>query len=164
MASPPTKRTMLALRACDLFPPAIQHTLISDITFQGDYGLTPDASISFGEDIVSFQRSKLFNCIRNLLSEDNARAALLDELGNEWVFEVVEIDGVRRVAISHGDHHFVLPDFYGLSPDKTERVMRFEKEAEEVNLPNDAAGGWRETLTSRSLLDSEVDLLLKKTK
>src|SRR6266404_232662 len=158
MAVPPTKLSTVALLALGQFPPSIQDTLVSDPTFRNSYGITADARVSLGEDQVSFLRSKLLDCARRLLGEGSAEITLIDEAGEEWVFEVVEIDNRRRVGMSRGERRFVLPDFYALSPDEKERISRFEKDADEVNLPESVACEWRQTLASRSLLDSELDL------
>jgi len=159
MAAPPTKLSILALLASDQFPPSIQETLISDPTFRSNYELTADARISFGENQMSFLRSKLFEGIRKLLADATAKVTLVDEAGEEWVFEVVEIGNILRVGMSRGERRFVFPDFYGLSPNETERVNRFNSDADQVNLAKKVAREWHQTLASRSLLDAEVDLL-----
>ena len=155
----PYKRSVLALAALQYFPPSIRESLISDPVFRNSYGITEDALISFSEAGVSVQRSKLFDRIREVLADRSARPALKDEAGKEWRLELVEIDNERRVGLSHGERRLLLPDFYALSPNQTERLKSFDRDANDVNLSEEATKGWREILASRALADDEIDAL-----
>lgn len=159
MAARPYERSVLALAALQLFPPSIRESLISDPVFRNSYGLTADPQISFGDSGVSVQQSKLFNGVREVLADSSARPTLKDAAGEEWRLELVEKDNERRVALSHGERRLLLPDFSALSPDQAERMNGFDREANDVHLPEQAASGWREILTSRALADDQVDAL-----
>lgn len=152
-------RSVLARAALELFPPSIRESLFSDPVFLNSYKLKVDAQVSIGEGEVSFQRSAMFDCIREVLADSSSRPTLKDEGGKEWRLEIVEIENERRVRLSHGERRLLLPDFSALFPDQAERLKSFDRDANEVNLSEGAIRRWREILASRALADDEIDAL-----
>jgi hypothetical protein len=116
-----------------------------------------DPEISFSEGASPVQASKLFGLIREVLADPSARPTLKDGAGKEWLLEIVEKDNERQIVLSHGERHLILPDFSALSPDQAARVKSFDREANEVNLSEDATKRWKEVLTSRALTDDEIN-------
>lgn len=108
---------------------------------------------------MSVQRSKLFNCIREIFANSSARPTCKDAVGEEWLLELVEKGNERRVALSKGERRLFLPDFSAISPLQSERLQGLERVAEEVNLPKQAVSYWREILSSGTLEDDDLDLL-----
>lgn len=161
MASFSHKHPVLGLAALQLFPPSIRESLVSDSVFRKSYGFTADAQISFGEEGASVQRSKLFDCIRQLLTDPSARTTLNDGTGKECRLELIEIDNKRRIGLSRDERRLLLPDSYALSPHHAERVESFNRDANEVNLPEQATNGWHKILTSRPVSDEELGELHK---
>lgn len=159
MVANPHERSVLALALLQLYPPSICESLISNREFRKSYGLKADAQICFGDSGVTFQRSKLFNCIREILANSTARPTCKDAVGEEWLLELVENENERRVALSKGERRLFLPDFSAISPLQSERLQGFERVAEEVNLPKQAVSYWREILSSGTLEDDDLDLL-----
>lgn len=153
------ERSVLALALLKLFPPSICESLISNPEFQKNYGLMPDAQISFGDSGVSFQRSKLFNCIREILENSSVRTTCKDEVGEEWLLELVEKGNERGVTLTKRECTLFLPDFSTISPIQSERLNAFERDAEEVNLPMPAVTNWREILSAGILVDDDFDSL-----
>jgi len=159
MASDQYERSVIALAALELFPPLICESVISDHFFRKKYGLTADAQISFDSSGVSIQRSKLFKCIREVFTDSNSRHTLKDAAKEEWQLELIEKDNERRIVLSQGVRRLFLPDFSVFSSDQNERLVRFDLEAVEVNLPSQVLTHWREILSSRPLADDELDML-----
>jgi hypothetical protein len=159
MASDQYERSVIALAALELFPPLISESVISDHFFRKKYRLTADAQISFDSSGVSIQRSKLFKCIREVFTDSNSRHTLKDTAKEEWQLELIEKDNERRIVLSQGGRRLFLPDFSVFSSDQNERLVRFDLEAVEVNLPSQVLTHWREILSSRPLADDELDML-----
>lgn len=161
MASDPYERSTLMLTLLQLYPPSICESLISDAAFRKGYGLRAEAQVSLGDSEVAFQRSRLFNGVREVLSGGNARTMLKDMTGGEWCLEIDEENNKRRIALLQGDRRFLFPYLYSLSSILEERLCGFERDADEANLKEPSLAEWREKLASGPLEDEEVDSLQK---
>jgi hypothetical protein len=158
--TPPYNRLLLVPAALQLLPPSIRESLSSDPVFLKGYDLTASTQISIGDGGISVQGSKLYDCIREILSNRSASPTFKDEEGNEWRMDLVEIDDKLQVRLSGGKYRFLLPDHSALSLDQAERLKSFDRNASEVNLPEEATSVWRGILASRALADDEIDTLL----
>jgi hypothetical protein len=152
-------RSTIALELLKQYPPSICDSLVSNPEFRHTLGIKADSHISFGTSGVSFQRSALFNCIREILADGGRQSTLKDASGDDWHLELAENENKRQAVLSKGDRKFFLPDFTTLSPDRSERLSGFELHVVEVNLPKSAVIYWREILSSRALTDGEWDSL-----
>jgi len=94
-----------------------------------------------------------------VFTDSNSRHTLKDAAKEEWQLELIEKDNERRIVLSQGVRRLFLPDFSVFSSDQNERLVRFDLEAVEVNLPSQVLTHWREILSSRPLADDELDML-----
>jgi len=148
-----------------LFPASIREDLINKDSFRSQYGLTSDAYIAFEEAGLSVQRSKLFDGIREVLSDSHAKPVFKDEAEKEWRLGVVEEAGRRRILLSQEKRRLFLPVCsMALSQDLSDRLACFEQESEDVNFPEQSISIWREKLSSGPLTDDEFSLLEKELK
>jgi hypothetical protein len=150
------QRSILAVAALRRFPRSIHESVLSDKNFLKDYNLTVDAQISFGESDVAVQQSELFSAIREIFGDGNATPIVKDATGAEWQLQLISKDNERRIALMHGSQRLLLPDFSALSPSQAERMNSFDREANDVQLPEQIAGRWRALLESRALADDEI--------
>lgn len=155
------ERSTLALSLLNLYPATIRESLILNSSFRKSYGLRADAEICFGDSTVMFHRSELFKCIREILAESKAQPTLKDTVGEVWRLEIAEKNNERRAVLSKGEQRFFLPDLSAISPDQSERLNGFEREAIEVNLTGPAVNYWREALSAGALADEDLDALNK---
>ena len=68
MTNSPYVRTALAQAALELVPPVIRKSLLEESGFREEYGFKADGVLSFDDSGVAFQRSELFEAIREILS------------------------------------------------------------------------------------------------
>ncbi|MGE0821636.1 MAG: hypothetical protein AB7G75_26645 [Candidatus Binatia bacterium] len=153
------ERSSLALAILQHFPPAIRESLCVDHDFLRNLGLTTDTRISFGDNSCWFQRSTLYDRVRELLTNKSAQVTLSDTTEKEWQLKFSEIENEQQLTLSCDQYSFFVSDFLVLSPEQVDRVREFDRKAHDVNLPKEAANKWRTLLASRSLTDDEVDTL-----
>ncbi len=157
MRNTPYVRAALAQAVLERTPPVIRETLLDEPSFRDEYGLSVDATMSFGDTGVSVQRSELLSAIRSFLS-GKTEAKVNDAEGQEWIIENFDegVDSFRH-ALVRLDQRQVLPDFNTLSPDELIRLRSFERAISDVNLPVSDQTRWREILKERSLDDDELN-------
>lgn len=163
MVASPYERSALALAALRHFPSSVLESVISDPAFRNSYGFTADGQLSFGNSGVSVQRSKLFNGIREILADTNARPIIKDVGGGEWRLELINKDKKLLIALSDGARRIFLPDCSALSPDRAIRLNGFVREADDVNLPTQVLTKWCENLSCGVLSDEEMESLYAET-
>ena len=148
----------LVIAMMELFPPSVRESLINDPKFCHTYGLKADAQISFDDNKVIFQRSRLFESIRKIFVGNDNLSRLIDTLGEEWQIELVKQKDKSFVALTHEQKRFILPDFYAFSHNQKERLDGFNREADEFNFIGDSFLKWKEILNDRPLNDEEFNL------
>lgn len=154
MINSPYERTVMAGAALELVPPLIRKTLLNDQSFSEEYGVKPEAIITFRESGVSIQRSELFDAVRIVLGGEGP-AELTDDEDRAWI---LTNEGERQALVLASDQQrLVLPDFSVLSEDTSTRIRFLEDSASDVNLPLSAKKEWRNILEKRALQDIEFD-------
>ena len=154
MINSPYERTVMASAALELIPPLIRKTLLNDQSFREEYGVKPEAIITFRESGVSIQRSKFFDAVRIVLGGEGP-AELTDDEDRAWN---LTNEGERQALVLSSDQQrLVLPDFSVLSENASTRIRFLEDSASDVNLPFSAKKEWRNILEKRALEDSEFD-------
>lgn len=150
-------RAVMALAFLKLIPPLVRQSLLDEPEFCEIYGLKADATIIFGDSDVSFQRSKLFDAIRENLST-SSDVKVTDTGGLEWqVINQTKKGDLPELVILGGERRLRLPGFAVLSPNPTIRLRSLDAAAADVNLPQSAHTSWRAVLSSRFLEDGEID-------
>ena len=150
-------RAAIAHAALEFVSPSIRNSLINDPEFKQEYGLRTEAVLAFGDFPVSFQRSTIFNAVREALA-GAAEREVTDTDGREWKLRNDAVTGQPpKWVIFYGDQALVLPDLAVLSPEVTVRLRSLDEAASDVNLPADAQDTWRGILKDRALADDEVD-------
>lgn len=158
MTEIPFTRAVMVQAALGIVPPLIRETLVEDVKFREEFGLKTDAVISFGDSGVSVQRSELYNAVRNSLS-GISKVELSDKQGQKWELKNIGKEGeLPRLELSCDKHQLILPNFTGLSPDRTIRLRYYNEVVSNINLPNSAREKWQNVLSKRSFTDDEVDL------
>jgi hypothetical protein len=155
------QRSSLALSLLNIYPPLIRKSIMSDPVFRTSYDLKIEAQVTFGDKETVFLRSKLFQSIKELLSDRGGWFSLKDIAGEEWSLKIHEEDKKRFIEILRGERRFLLPNIYALSPDQSERLNDFEIEADEVNFPIFSRSAWQKKLSFGPLEDEEVASLQK---
>jgi len=155
----PYDRLALELAGVQSFPPLIRESLISDPDFRKNHGLSINVQISFNDFSVTFQRSGLYDCIREIYKNKGVLSILKDSIGEEWIIKFKDKDNKNYVQLSNDKQQLYLHDYSALSPDQTERLIGFKREADKVNLPQQDQIRWNEILSSRELTDDEIDSL-----
>ena len=158
MMNTPHVRSALVQAALNLASPLIRNTLLEDPNFQEEYGIAIDSTLSFGDSDVSFQRSKLFNAVREVLADVSVKE-VSDTEAQEWQLKNTSEKGeLPNCLLSRGNQDISLPpSFVALSPDKDTRLRFFNKVASEFNLPSSASDRWHNILAESPLEDDEIE-------
>jgi hypothetical protein len=147
----------LAQAVFELAPSLIRMTLLDDSSFRKEYGFSSDATLSFGDSGLTFQRSSLFNAIREVFSGESSKE-IADTVGQKWELKSDNSVGdLPKLVVSHDDKRFSLPEFFALSPDRSTRLLSLENSVSDVNLPSAARDKWQSVLVKRALEDDELD-------
>ncbi|MDO9163999.1 MAG: hypothetical protein Q8N35_17105 [Methylococcaceae bacterium] len=151
------ERAAMAHAALEFIPPLIRKSLLNEQSFREAYGFQTEARIAFGSSGVLFQRSKLFDAVRNVLAGD-VQAELTDTEDQKWNLTIdARENKLLFFVLSSDQQRLVLPDFSVLSSDTSMRIRSLEESASDVNLPLSAQEKWRCILGERALEDDEVD-------
>lgn len=157
MTNNPFTRAILVRAALGFVPPLVRMTLLEDPSFREEYGLHMDVEIAFDGSGFSFQRSALFEAIRNVLSGTSV-VEVIDSKGQKWFLENHNQEGeLSRLVLSCDENHCILPDFSVLSPDRSERLRSLDMAVTDLNLSSNEVDAWRKILTQRPLKDEEFD-------
>lgn len=156
----PHIRSALVQATLNLVPPLIRDTLFEDPNFQEKYGIAIDSTLSFGDSDVSFQRSKLFNAVREVLADVSVKE-VADTEAQEWQLKNTSEKGeLPSFLLSRGNQDISLPpSFVALSPDKDTRLRFFNKVASEFNLPSSTSDRWHNILAESALEDDGIEAL-----
>ena len=150
-------KAAIARAALEFVSPSIRNSLLDEPEFKQEYGFRTEAVLAFGDFPVSFQRSTIFNAVREALA-GAAEREVTDTGGREWKLRNEAVTGQPpKFVIFSGDQPLVLPDLALLSPEVTVRLRSLDEAASDVNLPADAQDTWRGILKDRALADDEVD-------
>ena len=145
-------QVLLALRA-----PMIHMSLLEEAGFCEELGIERDCLVVLDDSGSSFNRTELYNAIRQVLSDETA-LVITDLEGKDWRLVVVgEESQSRALEISDDDHKIDLLPYWTLSPDGIQRLRSVNEVALEFNLPAKSRDAWRERVSERPLDDDEVD-------
>jgi hypothetical protein len=152
-------RASVAIAASRPFPTTIRDAVISDAEFTKQFGLKADAIIRLGHDHLTFQRSALFDAIREALDPAHASAAVDDTLGQTWRVHVLADKSPVQITLERETTRFLVSHFGLMSPDKDVRLATFLNEADSVCLSAEQMELWRQLLQVRAPSDDEVILI-----
>ena len=154
----PDKKLMSEL-AFKFVPPLIRESLLDERDFKEKYDFTTDGVVSFGNSIVSFKRSKLFDSIRSVFDSDEL-IELSDTKDQIWNLSVKEYEAnLASLVLSSDQQQLEISDLLGLSGDVAIRIRFLEESASDLNLPHKDTEVWRHILAARTLEDDEVENL-----
>lgn len=143
----------------EFLPPLVRQSLLDDAEICRKYGINTDATLVFGDSDVSFQRSRFYGAIREILS-DGSEIKTMDSVGSEWrLYNAGKEDDLLKLVISSGERRLLLPDFSALSPHPKTRLQGFDRASVDVDLPESSREKWSEILSSRPLEDDEIEKL-----
>jgi hypothetical protein len=153
----PHVRSALVMAALNLMPPMIKESLLNNKEFSKEYGLIADAVVTFDNHGVSFQRSVLYDVIRNMYAGVPERV-IMDTEGREWIIKIQENEGASPILnISKDDLSFNSPYFAYFSQDSNTRLKSLKEAAMDVNLPIATRDTWCNILVERTFDDDEID-------
>ena len=121
------------LTAMQQFPPRIREPLILNAKFRENAFIT-DAIVSFGSGI-SFQRSILFDAVRQAFDPTARDIAVKDTAGDVWQVEFLRADVPPKIALVRGEKRLSAAHLVLMSPDRDMRLSVFRDETNRVNLP-----------------------------
>ena len=150
-------RFEVALRMLHHVSPLIRTSLFENSHFRDEFGFDRNRVLEFDESRTSFERTRLYDAIRQVLS-DESESMVTDEHGKEWRL-TVKRDGSLSTSleISHSNRRILLIPQVTLSSDKRERLNSINEIASDFNLPVSARKKWSDVVSKRPLEDDEVD-------
>jgi hypothetical protein len=161
MTGLPYNRKYLAAIALNFVPPLIRESLLEDNSFQTRLDFKPDAMVSFGINDVIFQRSVLYNAIRNAFK--GAGPIELDDLEKQlWTITLDDITNGFLILLRISDQKkLVLTEYSFLSEDVSMRIRALENYVSDLNLLYESQDRWKCALEERALEDDEFDAFLR---
>ena len=147
----------MAVAALEFVPPLMRESLLDDPQFMRDYDLRTEALLRFGNAGVSFQRTQVFDAVRQTLAGTND-LEISDTNGQMWKLKN-QTQSIQQptLALILDDQRLALPEFAMLSPDAAVRLNFLDRVAFDLNLPSNSIDSWREILVERALNDDEVE-------
>lgn len=143
-----------------LFPESIVESLLSDLNFINKYDIHPEVEIVFHTHDVKLQRSKLFEAIREILSESIEQFELTDNKGEKWLLRLMDKDLNKDLILSKDKVELTLPSFYSImSYDLRMRLDALDQMTAETHFPEEDYIQWHKLLSERHLKDYEVSIL-----
>ena len=153
----PFSKSEIARGLLNLAPPLISESLLEDDQFCDEFGLIVTPILTFEDSGESFQRSELYEAIRQSFS-GASNVAVDDTKGREWQLKITgEVNQLPLLSITHGKRQIQLNNFSVLAQKNTVRLRFLELVGSDLNLPHTAQETWRKILCERSLHDEEVD-------
>jgi hypothetical protein len=148
----------LAIGLVRRLPPTIADAVLEVEEFRQAFEINLSAVISFGSPGLSFDRSKLFAGIRDVL-EPQSRSVELETVDKvRWT---LSLNQAGELSLSQDGKTVPIPDFVCLSPDPVRRLEWFDREAEKFQWRDERAQLWRAKLAARAAEDEEIDALLQ---
>ncbi len=159
MTNRPHTRSEVAQVLLALEPPLVRMSLLEEADFRDEFGFESDRLLVFDDSGTSFNRSELYNVVRQVLSDETG-LEVTDTEGKDWRLVIEKGESQPRVLqMSHNDRQIDLLPHLTLSPDRYERLCSVDIIAHEFNLPSSSRDVWREKVAERPLDDDEVDEL-----
>jgi hypothetical protein len=152
-------RASVAAAAARLMPTTIRDAVISDVKFTETLGLKADAVIRFGRDDLTFQRSALFEAIRQAFDPGDAPVPVDDTHGETWELRVLADKSPVQITLERGTTRLLVSRFGLLCPDKSVRLATLLTEGDNVCLTSQQIAPWKELLEERAPTDDEVILI-----
>ena len=150
-------RGALVQMGLQFVPPIIRDSLLRDVNFREEYGLSVDSNLLLGDSGIYFKRSVLFHAVRNFLS-GATEIKLNDTDGQIWELNRIDDEGERTVlALCRDEQRLILPDLTVLSPNCDARLDYLEKESSDINLPHESRTFWLNIISQRPLTADEFD-------
>ena len=157
-------RASVAIAASRLFPTTIRDAVISDVKFTQAFGLKADAIIRLGLDDLTFQRSALFDAIRQAFDPRHLPVPVDNTHGEAWEIRVLSDNSPVQITLERGTTRFLVSHFGLLCPDKGIRLATLLNEADNVCLTSEHITPWKELLEKRAPTDDEVVLIQEELK
>jgi len=147
----------MAAMALNFVPPIIRESLLEDNSFQTKIDFKLDTKVAFDENDIVFQRSVLYDSVRNVFTASGP-IELNDLEKRLWTITLNEGENGYPTLLRLSDQkRLVLKDLSVLSKDVSLRIRLLEEYVSSVNLPNESYGKWRGILEDRVFADDEFD-------
>lgn len=157
MTGSPYDRKYIAAMVLNFVPPIIRESLLEDNKFQTKFDFKPDAMVAFGDDDLVFQRSVLYDSIRNAFMGSGS-INLNDLEKRSWKITLDDSeDGYLTLFRLSDQKRLVLTDYSVLSKDISLRIRLLEEYVSNVNLPCEYYSKWKGILEERAFEDEEFD-------
>jgi hypothetical protein len=149
-------RKYYAASAFNFLPEFIKDNLVLDHSFLSTLGLVSDATLVFGQNEFTIDRSIFFTSIRQLFEDKRRTLTILDN--NEESLKIRHRKG-GAVEIVKGKQRYLLSGFIYLSPKRKERVDYLLSQAALCNLPQRTVSKWKSILFKRPITDDEFNAI-----
>jgi hypothetical protein len=127
-------------------------------------GLKADAVIRLGRDDLAFQRSALFDTIRQAFDPGHEAVPVVDTRGETWEVRVQANKSPVEISLARGTTRLLVSHFGLLCPDKDVRLATLLNEAGNVCLSLEQIASWNKLLEERPPTDDEVIVILEDLK
>jgi len=152
-------RASVAIAASRLCPSTIRDAVIADVKFTQAFGLKADAIIRLGHDDLTFQRSALFDAIRQAFDPGHESAPVDNMHGEAWEIRVLPDKLPVQITLERGATRLSISHFGLLCPDKDTRLGTLLSEADNFCPSLKQVAAWKELLEERAPTDDEVVLI-----
>jgi hypothetical protein len=127
-------------------------------------GLKAEAVIRIGHDDLAFQRSALFDSMRQAFDPGHEAVPVDNTRGETWEVRVQGNKSPVEISLARGTARFLVSHFGLLCPDKDVRLTTLLNEAENVCVSTEEINRWVELLRERAPTDDEVIIILEDLK
>lgn len=157
-------RASVAVAASRLLPTIVRDAVIADVNFTASLGLKAEAVIRIGRDDLAFQRSALFDSIRQAFEPGHEAAPVDNTRGETWEVRVQANKSPVEINLARGTTRLLVSHFGLLCPDKDVRLATLLHEADNVCLSPEQITFWKELLVTRPPTDDEVIMIVEDLK
>ena len=151
-------KLQISMTALGLLSDTIRQTVLQDVKFCDEIGVSTTNIISLSDSGLKFDRKALFEAVRSSF-QSGSEVTISDEGGEEFEVSISSDEGedVLFAVLLHsqGETKARLADFYPLSPNSEERLSGFSIAAKAHYFTRARFKRWQSILEERPLKDEE---------
>ncbi|MBV7378814.1 hypothetical protein [Maritimibacter dapengensis] len=161
-ALPPLNSSQEKSIALGLLPFFLRRELVEDRDFRNQIGLDAEEQIVFGKE-TTFARLEFFEFAKKALAKQSPQIEIKDKSKKTWIVSREQRERERPLLkITSDTGTFIFSEFFGLLPDRQERLREFDEVLNENGFPVNSMQEWRDKLDERPLTEKEIEELSEK--